>query len=439
MTKHILGVYLFLFICMAAYAGGPSRWAKTLQIRGGATIYSIEQSFDGGFIVAGTNSVSPPSAVLVRLDSLGNMQWTKRYFLNGATAQAGASTILQTPDGGFVFAGYIYNRTDGSDALVVKVDASGRVVWQKAYGDSSSYDEATAIVPAADGGFFLFGNTGSEFYDVWCMKLSSKGKILWKRAYGSKDFDEGIMNAIATQDGGIVFLGNTGDFTLIVKLNHDGDILWQKTFRDSDSQGSFLGSTLAATVDGGYLVGAIGWVMKLDKKGNLIWQTALHHPQSDRLAAIQAVRQEEDGHVLVMGFVGAWVRCGYFCVRLVYDNDIWTARLDSNGKMFWQRAFGESDITGYDWFSAIHETPNDGTVLAAQSGHILFAQTSPDGMVCSALREKSLRISSDKASVSPEKAPWGEIKTTKNRFVVKTTHLTEAALQFQVHNLCENK
>ena len=132
------------------------------------------------------------------------------------------------------------------DYWVVKLDAAGNILWQKALGGTGT-DVAQAITASADGGYVVAGYTGSTNGDVtgnhgssdyWVVKLDAAGNILWQKALGGTGIDQAYA-ITASADGGYVVgytQSNDGDVTgnhggndyWVVKLDAAGNILWQK-------------------------------------------------------------------------------------------------------------------------------------------------------------------------------------------------------------------
>ncbi len=201
-------------------ANGNVVWQKTY---GGADYdhaYSIQQTSDGGYIVAGETWSSwsfgaerNGDAWVLKLDANGNVQWQKRY--GGADSDI-ASFIQQTSDGGYIVAG----RTDyfgagdfDFDVWVLKLDANGNVQWQKRYG-GPGWDWASSIQQTSDGGYIVAGYTdsfGAGYFDVWVLKLDASGNVQWAKTYGGADYDH--ANSIQqTSDGGYIVAGETYSF-----------------------------------------------------------------------------------------------------------------------------------------------------------------------------------------------------------------------------------
>ena len=72
----------------------------------------------------------------------------------------------------------------------MKLDANGNVTWQKTYGGSSGDDCAHSIQQTSDGGFIVAGATssyGAGSFDYWVLKLDANGNIIWQKTYGGSD------------------------------------------------------------------------------------------------------------------------------------------------------------------------------------------------------------------------------------------------------------
>ncbi|MGQ9856230.1 MAG: hypothetical protein ACUVQF_05790 [Fervidobacterium sp.] len=170
------------------------QWQKTLGGNDHDYAYSIEQTADGGYIVAGATLSNDGDVKgnhgsythdmwVVKLDASGNIKWQK--FLGG-TSDDYAYSIQQTSDGGYIVAGYTSSNNGDvtgnhgyEDMWVVKLDGTGNIAWQKCLG-GSSYDYAYSILQTSDGGYIVAGCTESDNgdvsekrwgNDVWVVKL----------------------------------------------------------------------------------------------------------------------------------------------------------------------------------------------------------------------------------------------------------------------------
>jgi hypothetical protein len=207
-------------------------WQKTYGGSGPDSAYSVQQTSDGGYIVAGTTSsfgVGAYDVWVLKLDSTGGVTWQKAY--GGFDT---AHSVEQTSDGGYIVAGTTSSFVGGVyHVWVLKLNSTGAVTWQKAYGGHSD-DGASCVEQTSDGGYIVAGYTtsfGAGGADVWVLKLDSTGGVTWQKTYGGSRDD--IANAVQqTTDGGYIVAGETTSFGAgfndfwVLKLDSDGGIVW---------------------------------------------------------------------------------------------------------------------------------------------------------------------------------------------------------------------
>ena len=262
-------------------ASGNVLWQMTYGGTHDDYAYSIRETSDSGFIVAGsTPSFGAGGADIwvLKLDASGNVLWQKAY---GGTGTDVAYSIRETSDGGFIVAGGAYMFGDGghSDIWVLKLDASGNVLWQKGYGGMYS-DIAYSIRETSDSGFIVAGSTpsfGAGGADIWVLKLDASGNVLWQKAYGGTGTDV-AYSIRETSDGGFIVAGITASFGAgdtdiwVLRLDASGNVLWQKAYGSTWSEYSYF---IRETSDSGFIVGGGATkilVLKLDASGNVLWR-----------------------------------------------------------------------------------------------------------------------------------------------------------------------
>ena len=162
-------------------ANGNLKWSKDYGSNGGMDMANaIQQTTDGGYIIAGVTmgSAFGEFATLIKTDSTGAISWTKAFGTNDVSSDASASSVQQTADGGYVFAGYISNFGGGSDDyFLVKTDANGDTLFTKTYGGSAA-DDANFVQQSTDGGYIIAGVTsgfGLGEQQLYLVKTDSLG------------------------------------------------------------------------------------------------------------------------------------------------------------------------------------------------------------------------------------------------------------------------
>lgn len=264
-------------------ATGNIQWQKSIGGPGVDVAYDIQNTSDGGYVVAGLSRSNGGNVTgnhgnddywIVKLDATGNIQWQKSL---GGSSWDGAYAIQTTSDGGYIVAGNsqsndgnVTGNHGGDDYWVVKLDNSGNIQWQKSLGGSAS-DVVSSIQQTSDGGYIVAGNSNSTNgdistnlggYDYWVVKLNEIGNILWQKSFGGT-YEDTLNSINTTADGGFIMAGNTysndGNVTgnqgmwdyWAVKINSTGNIQWQKTLGGS---GDDIAASVLTASDGGYVV-----------------------------------------------------------------------------------------------------------------------------------------------------------------------------------------
>ena len=238
---------------------------------------SLQLTEDGGLIVSGG------AYTISKMDGVGNAIWARSF------GRGYAYSVKQTSDGGYIVAGN--NGIDGAgglDAWIMKLDTTGNVVWQKTFGGSEN-DEAYSVEQTNDGGYIIAGYSGSfggGFTDGWVFKLDASGSIVWQKEYGGRT--QGAFSVVGsvskTRDGGFVLAGYTSGFGRglndgwALKIDAQGNPEWQRTFGGAgyDAFGSIEQTSDDGFIVSGYLqpkpnvsASTDAFVLKLDADGNI--------------------------------------------------------------------------------------------------------------------------------------------------------------------------
>jgi hypothetical protein len=172
--------------------------------------FSVVQTSDGGYAVSGPTAsfgAGGNDIWLVKTDSFGTMQWNKTY---GGPLAEWMDQMIRTADGGYAISGYTASFGAGAqDVWLVKTDASGNMVWNKTYGGTGN-DNGFHMLQTADG-YAIIGSTlsiNATGSDALLIKTDSSGNMLWNKTYGGTGGDFGY-SLVATSDGGYAIAGYT--------------------------------------------------------------------------------------------------------------------------------------------------------------------------------------------------------------------------------------
>jgi len=193
--------------------------------------WAIQQTTDGGYVVAGQIGVNNDDAWILKLNADLSLDWERAY---GGAGLDQAKSIQQTSDGGYVFAGVVEEGAGPYNIWVVKLSNSGAVTWQYAYGNGSASDLADSIHQTTDGGYIVAGRTSAGAWDAWLLKLSGAGALEWQKQIGVASSPDYAYSVRQLDSGGILFAGSTGTATdgqgWVVSLTSTGAISWQRAY-----------------------------------------------------------------------------------------------------------------------------------------------------------------------------------------------------------------
>ncbi len=206
-------------------------WQKSYGGSGNDYGHSVKTTNDGGYVIAGNSTSNDGDLTInkglddywiVKIDSIGNIEWQKSY---GGTGNDEASSIDQTSDGGYIVAGYSNSQNGdvsgnqiSEDYWVVKLDSLGGLEWEKCFGGSSD-DRGRSIQESPNNGYIVAGEIWSSDGDVgqnegkwdyWIAYISDTGTVIWENSFGGPGNDYAKSFDI-TNDGGFVLAGGSDD------------------------------------------------------------------------------------------------------------------------------------------------------------------------------------------------------------------------------------
>ena len=357
---------------------GYPEWQKSFGGSGTDFLQSIDKTNDGGFILAGTsssdkgfdkieNSRGGEDFWIIKLNARGEQEWQKTI---GGSGQEKLQTVHQAFDGGYIIGGSsssykteegeigekITNTFGNLDYWIVKLDKTGKIVWQKNYG-GIYYDELRSIEQTKDGGYIVGGYSNSPE-----APQPPKGELATTSCFGKKENNIGI-----------------GDFW-VIKIDKDGNEQWQKTIGGDQDDQLYV---VHQTYDDNFIVGgnsnsqAINekskgnqsgtdfWVLKLNPDGKTIWQETYNIGEVDVLTSLV---ENKDHTILLGGFAQSELSQNpTFGSKQKEDksiNDFVAIKITENGEEIWRRNVGSD---GEDLLKKAIETRDGGYLLAGTS------------------------------------------------------------------------
>ena len=342
-------------------------WTRTLGGTGNDEGYSVQQTTDGGYIIAGRTmsyGAGGSDVYLIRTDASGSEEWSQTF---GGSASDYGQSVQLTSDGGYIIAGYTSSYGAGSsDVYLIKTNANGDSLWTRTFGGSSS-DKGYSVQQTTDGGYIIVGRTtsfGAGDYDAYLIKTDGSGNELWTRTIGGEDYDEGF-SVQQTTDGGYIIAGNTGSYGAggsdfyLVKTNESGIELWSQTFGGSFTDYCYC---VQQTQDGGYIIagytdsfgagGADVYLVKTDGSGMEQWSQTFG---GSNWEAGNCVQQTQDGGYITAGYTESYG---------AGDIDVYLIKTNASGSEEWTQTFGGSSADeGY----SIQQTQDGGYIIAGKT------------------------------------------------------------------------
>jgi len=324
--------------------------------------YSIGQTSDGGFIVCGqTDSYGngkehSPDMWIIKLDEKGTKVWDKTF---GGMEGDVAYSVRQTNDLGYVIAGTTSSFGKGYPSMwIIKLDAKGDSLWSVLF-EGSIVSSAHSVGLTGEGGYIVAGK-GKENI----LKLDKNGNKEWGQHYGWI-----IYSVEQTRDGGYIAAGDSVYKQLewdylpslyIIKLDKNGNKEWSNPLGNN-----FLGSVfdIHQTSDGGYILSGDSIAkkseydhshhamsVKLDRSGEVRWKYF-----GSEYSGAENISQTADGAYIMAGNT----------IDNEHGLNILIVRLDQNGKENWTRSYG--NLMQWEYASSIQPASDGGYVVAGQT------------------------------------------------------------------------
>ncbi len=245
-----------------------------------------------------------------------------------------------------------------TDIRIIKTDDYGKQIWSEYFGGLNGDEIANAAIEDEYGNIYIIGRTNSTDFgfelkggnDLLLIKLNPDGELIWKKNYGGSKPDLGfdiisdnrgnfILGGYTLSDNGNVNSSPQWADYWIIKINADGEIIWEKTYgreRDelllkirlgNNNEIVILGSSDSRdsvymhTKYNNYVNKVHPWIVKLDSIGNVLWDYQYERAIDNANDFII----QENGSILTVGYSVRWTDDGH-------ERYHWILILNSEGK-----------------------------------------------------------------------------------------------------------
>jgi outer membrane protein assembly factor BamB len=260
------------------------------------------------------------------------------------------------------------------DALFMKLTLEGDVLWERTWG-GDGYEQAISVGQAADGGYYIFGETdsyGAGDRDFFLLRITEDGSVNWFRTYGGTG-REWPFGMLSLSNSDLLIYGLTesiggGRDEYAIRVDQDGDIIWEYTV---EVPGEELVLDAIETLAGDLVLAVNveedGKLVKLDADGSIMWA---HRFELDGWQYPSQVAQTADGGFLLAGFSMS---------SSPRQADTWLLHCTPDGELKWETSFGDPAFD--DYANSLIQLSNGTYLIGAIANSVLLSCINEDGKV----------------------------------------------------------
>lgn len=192
------------------------------------------------------------------------------------------NSMTECDNGDFIIVGRAFNKINNSSAFAIRVASNGVMLWDKLY-DTPFTQFFSSIATLSDGNFIAVGTfsysifAGDEY--LWIVKLDNDGDILFQKAIGTVGIQSNGLGVCATKDGGYAIVAQSIPdgipSSIVLKFNAENNLEWQKTFDVG------IAHSIKQTMDGGFVLSGSKnidnsllcnpFILRLNESGDSLW------------------------------------------------------------------------------------------------------------------------------------------------------------------------
>ena len=315
-------------------SSGVLQWRKTYEVTGLTFTDTVLQTTDGGYLLSGSRIFGSSMNVnyngwIIKTDGNGNFEWNSTV-----TQSIERGCTIQTSDGYFIFAGYAANSFGGADGVLVKLDANGKLLWIKVWGENSTSVMPMAVTEADGQGYFIGGIWD---HSGWLAKTDVNGNLVWSKTFQYGSDDCMINGASNKSDGGCILAGvdENNRQAWLVDTDSNGNRVWGRTY---DLKATTILWSAVQILDGSFVAvggtieksGERGVVLKTDSSGNLQYQNFYGDSNGKAASAVSSVYATRDGGYAIAGNLNEQTIGNSTLTQPIVGNNTWLAKFSPN-------------------------------------------------------------------------------------------------------------
>jgi len=322
-------------------------------------VRAIDSTSDGNALVA-TGGVDLGGAGLMKLDPNGATLWSKEVSDPGG-AGARIDDIVALPDAGALLGGTL-GSDSSADYWVTRIDAKASPVWSYTFGGNGE-DDLQALAATADGGCLAVGTSYSfsSLPLLWAVRLDANGKVVWQKSYDTGGDVYG-RSAVAAAGGGFLVGGEDLLDALALRLGEDGSVSWATDVASGVQDAEINGAV--GLPNGGFAVAGgtntNAWIVGLDSGGSVAWSHEFGGSQDERIGGMleyhgvgEPLQALPDGSLVAAGTSSSFSA----------DYDAWLLHTTPNGNVTFAAASGASETNPSGSYSSAPITVADTSVV----------------------------------------------------------------------------
>ncbi|HNL33753.1 MAG TPA: hypothetical protein PKM53_03385, partial [Bacteroidia bacterium] len=362
MQKQIK-IILIIVLLSSLKAKAQNTFEKIIDTLGSAGAYSIQETFDGGYVFCGGSIYNGNDVCIVKLDSAGTIEWAKIY---SGPSMEGANYIEQTPDSGYMVNAVYDIGVPFARSWLLRLDANGDTLWTKVLSGGTGATIPSMVNSMASVNNAIYGLTGYFEQDtmpivprVFFIAVLSNGLVAANKTYNYSSTLSSDARAIdKTYDNGFIMAGagatssQYGDI-YVIRTNAYGDTLWTRTYDKSTSDAAM---DVKQTTDSNFIIAAITYdttvyknniyLIKTDAAGDTLWTKKYFYPLHQ---VVYSIDQTTDGGYIMTGNT---------------DNSngrsLYLIKTNATGDTLWTRTYNPN-IDNYGYF--VRQTKDGGFII----------------------------------------------------------------------------